>query len=312
MKTLALVFQNADTPQVIDLMRRTFEEVFARSVQVEAYFMDRIGETEQICADVLVVNRTVSLLALRPHTPSFQNVVFMTRSIRKTYLDSILAIPAGTDVLLVNDTPDSAHEMIEMLYELGIGHLNLIPFEPDREAQGDYRSIQYAITPNEPQLVPARIPHVLNTEYRVVGFDTIINAAAVLNLTSDRIASNLIRYISGIVEPLHGYRTSYFNSFLKERLLNEYVYDATSAIFAADPAGRIIYHNRRAAELFQLDSETARTVRDCLPPELLEVLGSAPDLRRCPVSLDAGDFLVRKSTIIVGEETLGCFVSLQD
>ena len=133
-----------------------------------------------------------------------------------------------------------------------------------------------------------------------------------LNLTSDRIASNLIRYISGIVEPLHGYRTSYFNSFLKERLLNEYVYDATSAIFAADPAGRIIYHNRRAAELFQLDSETARTVRDCLPPELLEVLGSAPDLRRCPVSLDAGDFLVRKSTIIVGEETLGCFVSLQD
>ena len=27
MKTLALVFQNADTPQVIDLMRRTFEEV---------------------------------------------------------------------------------------------------------------------------------------------------------------------------------------------------------------------------------------------------------------------------------------------
>ena len=45
MKTLALVFQNADTPQVIDLMRRTFEEVFARSVQVEAYFMDRIGET---------------------------------------------------------------------------------------------------------------------------------------------------------------------------------------------------------------------------------------------------------------------------
>ena len=312
MKTLALVFQNADTPQVIDLMRRTFEEVFARSVQVEAYFMDRIGETEQICADVLVVNRTVSLLALRPHTPSFQNVVFMTRSIRKTYLDSILAIPAGTDVLLVNDTPDSAHEMIEMLYELGIGHLNLIPFEPDREAQGDYRSIQYAITPNEPQLVPARIPHVLNTEYRVVGFDTIINAAAVLNLTSDRIASNLIRYISGIVEPLHGYRTSYFNSFLKERLLNEYVYDATSTIFAADPAGRIIYHNRRAAELFQLDSETARTVRDCLPPELLEVLGSAPDLRRCPVSLDAGDFLVRKSTIIVGEETLGCFVSLQD
>ena len=312
MTTLTLVFQNPDTSQAIELMRRTFEEVFLHSVRVEVCYMDRIGEAEQLRADVLVVNRTVSLLTLRPHVSSLRNVVFMTRSIRKKYLSDILAIPAGTDVLLVNDTPDNAREMIETLYELGISHLNLIPFEPDREAQGDYRSIQYAITPNEPQLVPARIPHVLNTEYRVVGFDTIINAAAVLNLTSDRIASSLIRYISGIVEPLHGYRTTYFNSFLKERLLNEYVYDAASAILAADPAGRIIYHNRRAAELFGLDGAASRTAQSCLPPELWALLTSKPELRRCPVSLDAGDFLVRKSTIIVGEETLGCFVSLQD
>ena len=311
MTTLTLVFQNPDTSQAIELMRRTFEEVFLHSVRVEVCYMDRIGEAEQLRADVLVVNRTVSLLALRPHVSSLRNVVFMTRSIRKKYLSDILAIPAGTDVLLVNDTPDNAREMIETLYELGIGHLNLIPFEPDREAQGDYRSIQYAITPNEPQLVPARIPHVLNTEYRVVGFDTIINAA-VLNLTSDRIASSLIRYISGIVEPLHGYRPGYFNSFLKERLLNEYVYDAASAILAADPAGRIIYHNRRAAELFGLDGAASRTAQSCLPPELWALLTSKPELRRCPVSLDAGDFLVRKSTIIVGEETLGCLVSLQD
>ena len=172
MTTLTLVFQNPDTSQAIELMRRTFEEVFLHSVRVEVCYMDRIGEAEQLRADVLVVNRNVSLLALRPHASSFRNVVFMTRSIRKKYLSDILAIPAGTDVLLVNDTPDNAREMIETLYELGIGHLNLIPFEPDREARGDYRSIQYAITPNEPQLVPARIPHVLNTEYRVVGFDT--------------------------------------------------------------------------------------------------------------------------------------------
>lgn len=44
MKTLALVFQNADTPQVIDLMRRTFEEVFARSVQVEVYLWTGSGK----------------------------------------------------------------------------------------------------------------------------------------------------------------------------------------------------------------------------------------------------------------------------
>ena len=46
----------------------------------------------------------------------------------------VFGLPAGTDVLLVNDTPDSAHEMIVTLYELGIGHLNLIPFEAEQPA----------------------------------------------------------------------------------------------------------------------------------------------------------------------------------
>ena len=36
----------------------------------------------------------------------------------------------------------------------------------------------------------------------------------------------------------------------------------------ARPDGKGV--SRTDAELFQLDSETARTVRDCLPPELLE------------------------------------------
>ena len=93
MTTLTLVFQNPDTSQAIELMRRTFEEVFLHSVRVEVCYMDRIGEAEQLRADVLVVNRNVSLLALRPHASSFRNVVFMTRSIRKKYLSDILAIP---------------------------------------------------------------------------------------------------------------------------------------------------------------------------------------------------------------------------
>lgn len=46
MTTLTLVFQNPDTPQVIELMRRTFEEVFLHSVRVEVCYMDRIGEAE--------------------------------------------------------------------------------------------------------------------------------------------------------------------------------------------------------------------------------------------------------------------------
>ncbi len=236
----------------------------------------------------------------------------MTRSVKKEYLPAILAIPTGTDVLLVNDTVQSSKEMALMFYELGIGHLNLIPYDKDREQEGLYRGLRYAITPNEPQMLPPYIEHVINTEYREIGFDSMVHLMEVLDLNNARVTYNLIKYISDIVEPMQHYRTSYFNNFLKERVLNEYVYDSPGAVLALDADDRIVYGNHRAQILFGTDSTGFVRLGVQLPAPLLQLIHTEQDTAQYPLTLEEKDFILDKTAVVLGEERIGCLVTLQD
>lgn len=312
MKKIAVVYRNRKNPAVIAWLSDRLKQVYEDYVVIENYYMEEMGGSERIEADVLLLISRDLLPKLRHHTASFKNVVVMTRSIERTYLKRIIHIPTDTDVLVVNDTLSSAQEMVLMFYELGIGHLNLIPFDLAQEPTGIYRDIQYAITPNEPQLVPVYIPTVINTGYRAIGFDTMVHIANTLKLAG-RVTYNLVRYISTITEPMQDYRASYFSSFLKERLLNEYVYDSSDAIFAVDANEKIIYCNLRARELFSFDADmTDIPVKTYLPGNLMQLIASKKELLHHPVAFGGMDFLLDKTTIAVGDEELGYSITLRD
>ena len=312
MKKICVVYRNRRNPAAIAWLDKCLKRVYEDHVDVEDCFMDELAEDVRLSADAFLVINSSLLPKLRRHMSSLKNVVTMTRSVKKKYLPAILAIPSGTDVLLVNDTLQSSEEMVLMFYELGIGHLNLIPYDKDREQEGIYRGLRYAITPNEPQMLPPYIEHVINTEYREIGFDSMVQLMDVLDLNNTRVTYNLIKYISNIVEPMQYYRVSYFSSFLKERMLNEYVYDSPAAVLALDADDRVVYCNRRAQVLFGTDSAGFVHLRAQLPETLLHLIHTEEDISQHPLTLGERDFIVDKAEVLLGEERLGYLVTLQD
>lgn len=312
MKKICVVYRNRRNPAAIFWLDSCLKRVYEDYVEVEDCFMDELDDGMQLSADAFLVISSSLLPKLRRHTETLKNVVPMTRSIKKEYLPAILSIPTGMDVLLVNDTLQSSEEMVLMFYELGIGHLNLIPYDKTREEEGAYRELRYAITPNEPQMMPSYIEHVINTEYREIGFDSMVQLMEVLGLSNARVTYNLIKYISNIIEPMQGYRTSYFSSFLKERMLNEYVYDSAAAVLAADAEERVVYCNRRAQELFTLDPSGTSYLEACLPQPLLSLIRAEHDVSQHLLSFGGVDYLVDKTALLLGEEKLGFLITLQD
>ena len=312
MKKICVVYRNRQNPAAIAWLDNCLKWVYEDYVNIEDCFMDELEDETRLSADAFLVISSSLLPKLRRHTTSLKNVVTMTRSVKKEYLPAILAIPTGTDVLLVNDTVQSSKEMALMFYELGIGHLNLIPYDKDREQEGLYRGLRYAITPNEPQMLPPYIEHVINTEYREIGFDSMVHLMEVLDLNNARVTYNLIKYISDIVEPMQHYRTSYFNNFLKERVLNEYVYDSPGAVLALDADDRIVYGNHRAQILFGTDSTGFVRLGVQLPAPLLQLIHTEQDIAQYPLTLEEKDFILDKTAVVLGEERIGCLVTLQD
>lgn len=312
MKKIEVVYRNRFNMDAILYLEGILKKIFEEYVEIENCFVDELSNDSQVNADAYIVIDKKLLPELKKHIFIFKNAVIMTRSARKEHLPKILKIPKNTDVLIVNDTLQSAEEMVYMFYELGIGHVNFIPYDEKLEMEGFYDKIEYAITPNEPQLVPKHIKNVINTGYREIGFDTLLQTMNILDLNNERVNYNLIRHISSIIEPLKDFQINYFDSYLKEQMLNEYVYDSDSSIFVIDSESRVVYFNKKAKKIFGFNQNSSAPVEHYVSDEIRNEISKPEDISKQMVSIDGLNYIMNKVSLVAAEQKLGYFVTLQD
>ena len=96
------------------------------------------------------------------------------------FLDKIIQIPPHERVYLVNDDRYSTLAIISQLEECGVTQYDFVPFYPGcKDTESD---IQFAITAGEPQLVPSRIPNVLDIGNRIIDISTILQLCEYFNI----------------------------------------------------------------------------------------------------------------------------------
>lgn len=311
MKKIALIYRNRENMDAIYHLEEVVESIFGNYANIENYYANELSDRDSIRADVYVLVDRSILANLRTHTTSFKNIVILTRSIRKDNLSKIMEIPKNEDVLIVNDVVERTIETASMLYELGIGHLNFIIYNPD-EDDGRYDKIKYAIVPNELDLVPKHIKNVINVGYREIGFDTIMRIKNSLGIVDDELGLKLLQYISTIVEPQNDLNTSYVENFLRNSMLNEYLYDIPSALILVSNEGQIIYANRRAREFFEKDSSGHAYYISAIDRELLRLIDGTGEISKKVVAIADSNYILDKVPLCISNTQIGYYVTLQD
>lgn len=311
MKKIALIYRNRENMDAIYHLEEVVESIFGNYANIENYYANELSDRDSIRADVYVLVDRSILANLRTHTTSFKNIVILTRSIRKDNLSKIMEIPKNEDVLIVNDVVERTIETASMLYELGIGHLNFIIYNPD-EDDGRYDKIKYAIVPNELDLVPKHIKNVINVGYREIGFDTIMRIKNSLGIVDDELGLKLLQYISTIVEPQNDLNTSYVENFLRNSMLNEYLYDIPSALILVSNEGQIIYANRRAREFFEKDSSGHAYYISAIDREIFKAIDGNDEISKKVVALSDRNYILDKVPLRIGSTQIGYYVILQD
>ena len=126
------------------------------------------------------------------------------------FLDKIIQIPPHERVYLVNDDKYSTLAIISQLEECGITQYDFVPFYPGcKDTESD---IQFAITAGEPQLVPSRIPNVLDIGNRIIDISTILQLCEYFNIplqTVNRVSRNYVNQILHTVKTSETYYTNY-------------------------------------------------------------------------------------------------------
>lgn len=304
MKKVALIYKNRENQGVITYLEETLHHIFEGYIEIKPYFISELLPNEQIEADAYLMVYEDMIYQLKNHISSFYKLILLGRSIRKEFLHAIFEIPKDTQVLIVNDTYETAIQTTYTFYELGISHLYLIPYDKELAAKGTYDAIDYAITPNEEDLVPDTVKHTINIGYREISFDTLLKLMRKLELDNDVINRNLIRHLHTIMEPNPDYHDNYYNSYLKGKLLNRVVDNSMTAIIMLNDNLEVVYFNDKADAAWPISMNAVFTHIDAS-------LIRGEDLKNYPLILEDENYIFEKTTIKLMDETIGYLLNLQ-
>lgn len=126
-----------------------------------------------------------------------ERIIVGKRTVNHEYIVKLLRIPAGSAVLLVNDDDDATINLIESLYQLGVDHVQFIPF---KKGMLYYENVQIAVSPGETHLCPSYIKEVIDIGVRLFDITTILEVVECCGLHKDISSKISERYISNIIE----------------------------------------------------------------------------------------------------------------
>jgi transcriptional regulator with PAS, ATPase and Fis domain len=220
------------------------------------------------------------------------------RAIDYTGVPSLLALPAGTEVLLVNDYAQSAGDTIDHLNRIGLDHLAYHPYHP---GAADHPPLKIAVTPGEAALVPAGVEQIIDIGSRQADLSTIfelVERLGMMDQLGSAISSQHLREITRLLREIDQAGRSVANLRDTLQILADY---APNGILYTDLAGRVILGNHTLCEVLRTDPQAManRPISEVVPG-----LTGAPESPAI-LTLNGQETMVWETPVKQGEATIG-------
>lgn len=245
MKTIAIV-TDGDT-KLDEFLAENLRMVFIDQIHIDTYYTSILGKDSIIQADAILVMTPERIDEILPVAEGI--ILPIARTLMEDTIYPIFSIPSGTDVLIVNDAPDTTLQMMDCLEKIGIRHLNLIPYYPFM----DTSHIRLAITPGESRCVPAYIEHIIDVGNRYIDISTFLRLMEVLDLHDDPVSKNLITYSNRIISLDFGIKNKYRELSVKSKELDEIINMSGEGILMTRENGEITVCNKSFLRIMDID-----------------------------------------------------------
>ncbi|WP_455542587.1 sigma-54 interaction domain-containing protein [Intestinibacter sp.] len=174
MKKILIISMSEDTGLSI---KRQLEMIFQKELYIESSNIFDYKD-KSLDYDLLIFTSEDAKDVCEYSFYRDKNYIVSNRVIKHEYIDEILNIPSGTEVLLVNDVKSSCEEVIRQLKGQGLNHIEYYKYYPGIES---YKDLNIAITPGESHLVPKEISKIIDIKSRQLDISTVIEIVIKLN-----------------------------------------------------------------------------------------------------------------------------------
>jgi Transcriptional regulator containing PAS, AAA-type ATPase, and DNA-binding domains len=196
MKNLAVVALSKNTSCAL---REQLYKLLGGHINITDYHVES-NMPWNIEADLVLFASQASYKQARCRLRRTCPVLIARRSINYHEVNKLFEIPAGTDVLLVNDIISSANQTIALLQTLGINHLNYYAYAPGMK---NYPQLKIAVTPGEREVVPECVEQVVDIKTRLIDITTLVELLGKLGMLefyADFLSANYVRDIIQMIK----------------------------------------------------------------------------------------------------------------
>lgn len=188
----------AGSEQTRDTLVKQLKEYLSDMVSINSYATET-GIDQMIKDDLVILSSEAirnDLLELKLLDTTCE-IIVAKRIVSYDFIDKIVLLPPNTDVLLVNDDPESTYETIEILNSIGIDNLNYIPYYPGTKE--NIKQVHIAITPGEVDKIPAFIEKTYDIGARIMDFTTITKILNRLDILHQKAGIFSQKYLEKII-----------------------------------------------------------------------------------------------------------------
>lgn len=246
MKKIALITIGKMTGKVI---KEQLESLFGEDITVESFLLNNRQEISSVNADLFLYTKGCIRYLIMEGDSIRRPYIETERVINHKNIKEVISIPKGTDVLLVNDSENTANEAIEQLKLIGLDHIEYHALYPGHRKKAD---VSIAITPGESHLVPDKVEKVIDLGSRILGMSTIHEIILALGLEEKIERSCLTEYLRNIVEISKLIDESRREAQESEKLLETIVDNIEYGIAYMHEKGEIINANVNFEKIFDL------------------------------------------------------------
>ncbi|WP_047153954.1 sigma-54 interaction domain-containing protein [Aneurinibacillus tyrosinisolvens] len=175
-------------------------------------------------------------------------IIIANRTINHNHIDKLLFLPKGSKALYVNDFPETASESIDTLLQLGIDHIEYIPYYPGAR---NVHPIEIAITPGEIGLVPSFVKNVIDIGPRLIDITTLMAILERLKLLEQKGTEVSEKYTRKIIELSKKLADSSKETDQLNKYLHQVLNGVDDGIIAVNHVGEITVFNENLEKILQ-------------------------------------------------------------
>ncbi len=224
--------------------------VFAEKVETEVVFLTELENASLDSYDlilVLVFQYVQELYARLAQYPNREKLLYVSRTLNLDAVKKVSEIPNGEKVLVANQSDYTSFELLRLLYQLDIVHLNLVPWNPQMDISG----FRYIITTSETKIEFPPDAQVVNVGYRQLDTYAFLDIISHLGIQDAVISNNLKRYADTLSDKHTDVEKWYLSSITNARILEKVMHKTDFGILVIRGNGIVDYCNDKAKTIFR-------------------------------------------------------------